>query len=192
MKTRFLIAVSAGVLALAACGKKNDVAMNGGADTNIAIDNGAEMNVAAPAADPTTTQGFANMAAASDRFEIESSKMAETSASSAAIKKFAAKMITDHGQSTATLKSLASGMSPPLTPDDTLTADQQSTLTSLKGKTGKDFDSAYAAAQVDGHQKALDGLKTYSASGENAALKDFAKQMIPIVTAHLNLAKGLK
>jgi putative membrane protein len=83
-------------------------------------------------------------------------------------------------------------MSPALTPDDTLAAEQQSTLDGLKGKTGADFDTAYAAAQVDAHQKALDALKGYSASGDNAALKSFADGLIPTVTAHLNMAKGLK
>jgi putative membrane protein len=83
-------------------------------------------------------------------------------------------------------------MSPAMTPDDTLTAEQQSTLDSLKGKTGADFDSAYAAAQVDAHQKTLDALKGYSAGGDNATLKTFADGLIPTVTAHLNMAKGLK
>jgi putative membrane protein len=45
---------------------------------------------------------------------------------------------------------------------------------------------------VDAHQKTLDGLKSYSASGDVAQLKDFATKMVPIVTAHLNMANGLK
>ena len=36
-----------------------------------------------------TAQGFANAAAASDKFEIDSSKLAATAASSAAVKSFA-------------------------------------------------------------------------------------------------------
>jgi putative membrane protein len=79
-----------------------------------------------------------------------------------------------------------------MTPDDTLSPEQQATLDSLKGQTGAAFDSAYAAAQVDAHTKALDALKNYSASGDNAALKGFADGLIPTVTSHLNLAKGLK
>ena len=118
--------------------------------------------------------------------------MAETQASSAAVKKFAGKMISAHTASTAKLKGIASGMSPAITPDDTLNPDQQAAIESLKGQKGAAFDSAYAAAQVDGHQKTLDALKAYAASGDNAKLKGFANDMIPIVTAHLNMAKGLK
>ena len=100
-------------------------------------------------------------------------------------------MISAHAASTAKLKSTAAGMSPAVTPDDTLSAEQQATLDGLKGKTGADFDTAYAAAQVDAHQKTLDALKGYSAGGDNPTLKTFADRLIPTVTAHLNMAKGL-
>jgi putative membrane protein len=190
MKIKLLILVSGSVLALTACNKHDEVTTNA-ADTNVAMDNSLETNMTAEAG-PMTAQGFANAAAASDRFEIESSKLAAGSAKSAAVKSFAAKMISAHTASTAKLKSTASAMNPPVTPDDTLTTDQQSTLDSLKGKTGADFDTAYAAAQVGAHQKALDALKNYSASGDNPTLKTFADGLIPTVTAHLNMAKGLK
>jgi putative membrane protein len=190
MKKRLLIAVSGSVLALTACGKNDRAADNSAtADTNIAMDNG----VAAPAAaDPLTAQGIANAAAASDRYEIETSKLAATAAGSAAVKSFAAKMITAHEGSTAKLKSTLAGMSPAVTPDDTLSAEQQASLDSLKTKTGADFDAAYKAAQVDAHQKALDALNNYAASGDNDTLKTFAKGLSPTVAAHLNMAKGLK
>jgi putative membrane protein len=182
--------VSGSVLALSACGKHDETTTNA-MESNVAVDNSVVANAPAEAA-ALTAQGFVNAAAASDKFEIESSKLAAGSASSAAVKSFATKMISAHTESTAKLKTTVSGMNPPLTPDDTLTADQQATLDSLKGKTGADFDSAYAAAQVDAHQKTLDALKGYSASGDNATLKTFADGLIPTVTAHLNMAKGLK
>ena len=195
MKSRLLIAVSGSVLALGAC-NKNDAVTTNATDTNMAMDNGMAANGMAANgmahAGPLTAQGFANTAAARDRFEIESSRLAAGSGASAAVKSFADKMISAHEGSTAKLKSTLAGMSPALTPDDALTAEQQSTLDGLKGKTGADFDTAYAAAQVDAHQKALDALKGYSASGDNAALKSFADGLIPTVTAHLNMAKGLK
>jgi putative membrane protein len=191
MKSRLLIVVSGSVLALTACNKHDDTATTNAVDTNVITDNGMVANATAEAG-PLTPQGFVNTAAASDRFEIESSKLAAASAKSAAVKSFAQKMISAHTASTAKLKGTVAGMKPPLTPDDTLSPEQQGTLDGLKGKTGADFDSAYAAAQVDGHQKTLDALKAYSASGDNATLKTFADGLIPTVTAHLNMAKALK
>jgi putative membrane protein len=188
MKFRAMIMLS-GTLALAACGPKSETTTN--ADTNMVVDNGIAANQM-PAVAPMPAQQFANAVAASDRFEIESSKLAQTAAQSAAVKDFATKMIAAHTQSTAKLKSTAAALTPPLTPDDTLSPDQQRTLDSLKALHGADFDAAYAAAQVNAHQTALDALNAYAASGDNPALQDFAKSLIPIVTEHLTMAKALK
>ena len=133
-------------LALAACGKHDST--NAAADTGnsadttlTATDNGAmSANMAATAPSPLTAQGFVNAAAASDRFEIESSRLAAGQASSSAVKKFATNMISAHTQSTAKLKSIVGGLSPSITPDDTLTTDQQAALDSLKGQDGATFD----------------------------------------------------
>jgi putative membrane protein len=193
MRPNFPILMTAMALALVACSKKDDTttADSNVIDMNMPMDNGAMDNTAA-APSPTTAQGFVNAAAASDKFEIESSKLAATAASSAAVKNFAQQMVTAHTGSTEKLKSTISGINPPVTPDDTLAPDQQATLDSLKGLQGTAFDSAYAAAQSEAHQKTLDTLKTYAASGDNDQLKAFANGLIPTVTAHLNLAKGLK
>ena len=191
MNNRLVIFLSGTVLALTACGKNDGAANVAANDVNMtAEDNMAMANTMAPS--PMTAQGFANAAAASDRFEIESSKLAAASASSPAVKSFADKMVTAHSASTAKLKATAGGLNPAITPDDTLSAEQQSTLDTLKAAKGADFDTAYAAAQVDAHQKALDALNGYAASGDTPALKDFAKGLVPTVTAHLNMAKALK
>lgn len=184
-------------LVLAACGHKDannadaaNAAMNNGDMTSLDTQN-SDMN-AAPAADASSPQGFVNAQAASDHFEIDGSKMAASSAKSAAIKSFASKMIAAHTASSQKLKTAAAAESPALTVDDTLTAAQQQSLDGLKGKTGADFDTAYAAAQVTGHQATLDMLKQYAASGTDPKLKDLANGLIPTVTAHLNMAKSLK
>jgi putative membrane protein len=189
MQTKILFLLSATALALAGCGQKTDTNTadaNASADANLAIEN------TAVAAAPMSAQGFANTLAASDRFEIESSKLAATASESSSIKSFASQMVTAHTASTAKVKTAAAGLTPAVTPDDTLAANQQRILDELKTKTGPDFDGAYAAAQVNAHQAALDALNAYAAGGDTPALKELAKGMIPTVTAHFNMAKGLK
>ncbi len=189
-----VMAMAGAAVTVSACGRSdNDAAAN----QDVVVTNDLGMNTAAtagaaPAALPTDAQGFVNAAAASDRFEIESSRMAEASGQSAGVKAFARQMISGHTASTAKLKSTVAGMSPPLTPTDTLNADQQALMATLQGKTGAQFDTAYATAQVTAHQKTLDMLNAYAAGGDNPALVSFAKGMVPTVAAHLNLAKGLK
>jgi putative membrane protein len=183
------------VLSLTACHRNdggNDAMNDNSVMTNEMTANDMTANGVAPAAMPTTAQAFIDAAASSDKFEIESSKLAATSAQSAAVKSFAKQMITAHTATTAKLKSTLAGMTPAMTPNDTLSAAQQSMLDGLKGKTGADFDSAYASAQVTAHQNTLDALNAYSSGGDNATLQGLAKNTIPTVTAHLNLAKGLK
>lgn len=187
MKLKLVMMLAASTLAAASCGHKDQGAQSNAAnadETNAATGNAA----AAVSAD----QQFANTAAASDAFEIQSSQLAATNASSSAVKSFAQHMVQAHTESTAKLKTAAAAASPAITPDATLSADQQQKLSDLKSKTGTAFDSAYVDDQVAAHQAALDGLKGYSASGAVPSLKSFATGIVPIVTAHLNSAKALK
>lgn len=197
-----LALLSAATLALGACGHKSDEsASTNSGDATVAANldetaaGGANVGAGNAAGNTATAasggQAFANAAAASDAFEIASSQLAKSSAKAPAVKTFASHMIEAHTASTASLKTAAASAKPAITPDPALTADQQQQLDALKGKTGADFDKAYADAQVAAHQKTLDTLKSYSASGDVPQLKALATKMIPTVTAHLNAAKGL-
>jgi len=197
MKRISLVATATLALALAACGSKTGTTnttttttTTGTEITNVPAGEGAADNTMAPMV--SGAQDFANKAAASDAFEIASAKLAADQASSAKVKSFAAQMIRAHTESTAKLHKAVSGLSPAINPDATLSAEQQSTLDGLKGKTGADFDKAYADASVEAHQDALDALKDYAEAGDVPALKSFAAGLVPTVTAHLNMAKGLK
>lgn len=189
MKHLVLIATSAAVLALAGCNQSPDRTNEEATPTGEVAGQDTALPTAAPVASPGQT--FANTAAASDTFEIETSKLADTNASSAKVKSFAKEMIKAHTDSTAKLKSAAAAASPPITPEADLSPAQQQTLQSLSSQTGSAFDRAYAKAQVDAHQATLDTLKSYSAAGDVASLKTFATEVVPVVTAHLNMAKGL-
>jgi putative membrane protein len=168
---------------VAGCHKKAETPA---ADTTIAASDTAPTPAAVSAG-----QAFANAAAASDAFEIQTSRLAATKASSAKVKRFAEQMIKAHTDSTAKLQTAATAASPAITPDPTLTPAQQQTLDALSAKSGADFDRAYADAQRSGHQATLDALKAYAASGDVPSLKSFATSLVPTVTAHLNLAKSL-
>lgn len=187
---RFMLTLmtAAGGLSLAACGSKTDTT----ADTaNVSTENVTVAEVpAAPAASPGQT--FANAAASSDAFEIATSKLAMQTSQSKGIKAFADKMVKAHTDSTAQLNTAAASASPAIVPDATLTPAQQDKLTALQAKTGADFDTAYAAEQLAAHQATLDALRTYAASPDVPALGAFATKLVPIVTAHLNMAQGLK
>ncbi|MBN2970485.1 DUF4142 domain-containing protein [Roseomonas aeriglobus] len=193
--TKMFLTTAAAVaaLSLGACGRSDDTTtttnttMSGDMATSNAT---TDMGAATPAA--SAGQTFANTAAASDAFEIESSRLAEKNAGSAAVKAFAAKMIDAHTESTAKLKAAAASASPAITPDPTLTADQQAQLAAMRNATGAAFDRLYIDAQKAAHTATLDTLKSYAASGDVPSLKAFAAELSPKVAAHLNMANGLK
>lgn len=202
MNRKTLALLSVAAVSLASCGHQESTSTTNTTVTNTVTTSDAmpadtanltgadTMNTSAVAPLPATGQAFANAAAASDAFEIAESKLAATNAHGAAIKAFAKQMITAHTGSTEKLKTITAGT--PITPDPTLAADQQARLDALKAKTGADFDAAYAADQVAAHQATLDAVKGYAATGDVPTLKTFASGLVPVVTAHLNMAKGLK
>ena len=189
MRFIMITAVSAFAITLAGCGEKASQPADTGTNMT-ATDTSTTMPT--PAATMTGGQTFANAAAKSDAFEIASSKLALDKSTSSDIKKFAQKMVDAHTDSTAKLMTAASGATPAIVPDSTLTPDQQSKIDDMQGKSGTDFDQAYVAAQTEGHQKTLDTLRDYSANGDVPELKAFATTVTPIVAAHLNMAKSLK
>jgi putative membrane protein len=180
------IIVTAGALVLASCGQKTE------SEHNVTTTTTVNDTVAAPIAVASPGQIFANNAAASDAFEVASSNLAATKAHSAAVKAFAKQMVKAHTESTAKLKTAAAAASPAIAPDPALTPDQQQSLDALNALDGAPFDTAYAAAQTQAHEKTLAALKDYAATGDVPSLKSFAAGLVPTVTAHLNMAKSLK
>lgn len=183
----------ASVAALALAGCSSEPADTAAADAPAADQAMAGDDAAAPAADaaaPTTAQGFVDAAAASDTFEIESSRLARTMSKNADVKAFADMMVTDHTASSTELTATAAKATPPVTVAPKLNPEQQATLDSLKAA-GANFDAAYVQAQVAGHEKALAMLQGYAASGDSEPLKTFAAKLAPKVSQHLDKARTL-
>jgi putative membrane protein len=124
--------------------------------------------------------------------EIAQAKLAEGKSKDAGVKRFAAMMIAHHGaakqkQAKLKIKPAESSVS------TGLQADAASTLDALKTDKGKDFDKAYIAAQVDGHQKVLDTINDKLLPNvKNADLKAYLDEIKPRVEQHLKEAKQLQ
>jgi putative membrane protein len=151
----------------------------------------AMMDVKEAVTPTPSAQEFIDKAAKSDAFEIAAAKVAESKATSAAVKSFAKEMVTDHTASTTKIKAAAKKAEPALTPSPTLTDDQSKMLADLKAKTGTDFDKAYVSGQVDAHKDALTLMQGYAKNGDTASLKIAAADIAPIVQKHLDMARAL-
>ena len=192
MRSMTLItAISLG-LALAACGKKNDETVTTTNDMAMTTDmNGSSNGAMADANMGATTaamsaQAFTDAAAATDMFEIQSGKLAETMATSASLKSMAKMLVADHTKSSEMFKAAAKKTSPMVALPMTLPADMKAKLDALKATKGADFDKLFVEQQMDAHKAALGALKAYSASGDQPSLKEFATNAIPVVQGHLD------
>ena len=189
MYRKLLIAGAAcAALALAACGEKP-------AETDATVQATPDANPASTIptpADETAAPDFVARAAASDMFEIESSKLALSRSTNPEVKAFAQMMVDMHTKTTADLKAAIAASGQPLTPPTTLPDDMQGKLNDLGKTSDADFDKAYMNAQVDGHQSALNLMTRYAQDGEVPALKAAAGKTAPIVQDHLTKATALR
>ncbi len=198
-KLRLMIAPVSLALLMAGCNQKpSDTAASlETSASDMASD--AATSIATAAADvkeavtPTPTGAeFADKAAKSDAFEIAAAKLAKHKANMPEIKAFAAMMIHDHTASTAKIKKAASEADPAITPNPTLTDDQNRKLADLGKLSGGDFDKEYVTQQIDAHEQALALMTLYADHGDVPSLKTAAGEIKPKVQMHLDAIKEIK
>ncbi|MBN9505853.1 MAG: DUF4142 domain-containing protein [Altererythrobacter sp.] len=183
MKAKLLVC-AAGALALAACGSRTN---ENAPDETLATDTATPTEAPAPAV--TTAQAFVDGAAASDAYEIEAGRLAQSMGTSQKVKDFGAMMVKDHTTSTTNLKD-AAAQATGVTVNAQMTALQRNDLEALRNA-GTTFDTLYAQQQVAAHEQALNLLRDYAANGDSAPLKTFASKTVPVVEGHLTKARDL-
>ena len=186
MKTFIVLAGTA--LALASCSEEQTV------EEPVEVD-AASAEIAAPddaAMIPASGQEYADMASASDLFEIESSQLALERTQDAEIREFAQMLVTDHQNSTAALREAAQTADPAVTVNPALTPAQQADIDTLTAAGEAEFDQAYLDAQVRAHQLALAMLQGYAEQGDVESLTQHASETAGPVEQHLERARELQ
>lgn len=196
-----LTAASAALLVLGACGSgRNEGGQSGGGQGSAGAENMAmpaandagNSMAAAPGATPANGQDYATMAAASDLFEIESSRLAQQKSQNQQVKDLAQMLITDHTRSTEQLMAATRQAQPPITVTPQLNAEQQANMQALQGATGAEFDRLYIQQQIPAHEKALQMAQGFAQNGDVPALKQHAQTVSGPVQRHLERARQLQ
>jgi len=138
---------------------------------------------------PEGDSNFALEAAAGGVAEVRFGQLAQEKGSSDAVKAFGQRMVADHSKAAEKLKDLAAKEGMTL-PADMNKADQRE-YDRLSKLSGKDFDQAYAQAMVKDHSDDVAEFEREAASGENAALKQFAAETLPTLQDHLKQAREM-
>jgi putative membrane protein len=132
---------------------------------------------------------FMIKAAQSDMTEIMTSQIALQRASSNQVKSYAQMMIKHHTTSSSQLKPLAQQKG--VTLPTAVGADNKALVDQLSKLSGKAFDQAYMAGQVQAHTKTEAEYRRQLKEGQDADVKAFANQFLPVVVEHRQMAQGM-
>jgi putative membrane protein len=153
------------------------------------------LSTAAHAAAPNDAQ-IAAIVVAANTVDVDAGKLAKSKTTDKEVRAFADRMVADHTgvnkQAVALVQKLH------VTPEEndtskSLKQDGASTLTRLKGLSGKAFDKAYVDNEVSYHQTVIDALdKTLIPSASNSELKALLVKVRPAFVAHLEHAKHIQ
>ncbi|UXI67585.1 DUF4142 domain-containing protein [Tahibacter amnicola] len=171
-----LAAVIAGVLALA--GTSGYLSAAGNTDEKA----GKEMSYPGD-------QAFVDKAAKSGLKEVRISTMAEQKTEAGDVRDIAKTMVTDHTAVNEKLKSIASAKG--LQVPEKMSDDAEKVKQELDQKKGADFDAAYAKDLVHSHEKSVALFRAASEKADAPELRNFAKETLPKIEHHLQMAKNL-
>ena len=158
----------------------------------------AQPPIPSPTPSPTTPgqvnagtgdQAFVIQTAKNGMAEVELGKLASEKASSAKVKAFGQRMVTDHGKAGEELKSLAATkqITLPTMPDP----EHKALHDRLAKLSGAEFDRAYVREMVAGHRKGVDSFTMESMSGKDNDVKAWAAKTLPTVREHLRMIEEL-
>jgi putative membrane protein len=131
---------------------------------------------------------FAKEAAIGGMAEVELGNLAKQKASSADVKQFGDRMVTDHTKGGDELKQWAQSK------NITLPAELDSKHTMLRDRLGKlsgdAFDKAYMREMLSDHQHDVAAFKHEATAGHDPDLKAWAAKTLPTLQEHLKLAQS--
>ena len=138
---------------------------------------------AALAQGSASDQSFYHKAAEGGMAEVEAGKLAQDKGSSEAVKEFGEMMAKDHSQANAKLAKIAADKKVALPKE--LNAEHRAMKKKLESLSGAQFDKAYVQGQIKDHEATVALFKREIESGADGDAKQFAKETLPTVEAHL-------
>jgi putative membrane protein len=133
---------------------------------------------------------FVMEAAVGGLMEVQAGQIAQQNGQSQRVKDFGGMMVTDHSKANDELKSYASshGINIP----DSLPSDKQKHINAMKNMKGAAFDKHYVSMMVDDHQKDVAKFKKESTGANDAQLKTWAANTLPVLQKHLDSIQAIK
>ena len=130
---------------------------------------------------------FVNKAATGGLAEVELGRLAAQRAARPSVRSFGERMVTDHGRGNAELATLArsKGIEVPTA----LEPSQQAVRDRLSSLSGNDFDRDYMSEMVRDHTEDVALFERAAETSTDPDLKAWATRSLPMLRAHLALAR---
>jgi putative membrane protein len=188
MKKTFLnFAIISSMMFAVACGNNpnaNDDAVDTAQKMNDQMEDANTNAVSSSDAD------FAVKATDAGLAEVEMGKLAVSKATNPDVKAYAQMMVDDHTQANDRLMAIAGnkGITLPANMGD----DHKRHMDDLAKKNGRDFDKAYMDMMAADHDKVVSMFKKGSEDLQDADLRAFANETLPVLNKHQEQAKALR
>ena len=137
----------------------------------------------------TADAKFVNDAGRAGITEVTFGQLARAQGSRAAVRDFGLRMVTEHTTLNQELTRLAAKKQ--ITPTATVDVAHQATYDRIAALNGRAFDRAYLDATVADHMATLAVFQEEAASGADPEVRAFATKTVPMLKAHLAMAKRL-
>jgi len=132
---------------------------------------------------------FVRNAAEAGMAEVEMGKVAQQRGTSANVKGFADRMVTDHGKANQQLTAIVAAKGASV-PDKLLHKDSQEMI-KLDHLEGAKFDKEYVKVQLAAHKDAVKLFKREAKHGKDTELRSFAGPTLPVLQDHLAMVTAL-
>jgi putative membrane protein len=132
---------------------------------------------------------FLIKAAAADNAEIQTSKLADSRASTQQIKDFAAQVVKDHEKSADRLAKVIKNRKVAIVSG--LEKENRDQIDRLSKVRGDQFDREYLHWMVMTHTNAISMFENEAKNGKDAEIRSFADETLPTLREHLKRAEEL-
>lgn len=156
----------------------------------LAIGAGAAADKMTDNRDARPDTAFVTAAAQDGHAEVELGKLAQKNGSSAAVKEYGQRMVTDHSKAGAELAAIAKRLN--ITVPSGSSEKHEAHYKKLAALKGDKFDGEYAQHMIDDHQKAVALFQKQAKQGDARELREFAAKTLPTLEEHLKMARALK
>lgn len=134
-------------------------------------------------------QDFVTEAATGGMLEVKLGQIAMENGNSAEVKRFGQRMVADHTKANQELKQVVDKKGVTLPKD--LEQKQQKELDRMSKMRGADFDKEYIQLMLKDHKEDISQFENQAKNGQDADLKAFATQSLPILREHLALIQTI-